>query len=505
MQFWSTPLVPLAPTSNDRGKYFGKNKYRDKAFIPWIEEEPRIAEAVLPDSAPITRTYYDAWQQVWPQMRRPLPDTGLVSNYYDPCPADRPLHIETLAYSTLFASLSGDRVPAASSLDNFYCRQFMSGEIPATLDRATGYEPVDLRRRNWRGDSVDFAPFLEARSQAAPLLAWVEWDFYLQVGDQERLALIHDALARHLRFILESPTHASGLYLDPEGRTGVVWNSQIICSCRRLADIDGVLAVQADSSGETARASELRAEMRSMRSEADHLSALVREKLWQPETATFAAESADTPVDRAAAAWALLAGAATPDQAQAFAKPLSTLADPTDWSQVGRVLFQSDSDPRPEDDGLVLVACHALRQYGHRVLAHDIALARVRQVAHIWGSTGSFWSTYDRSNLAPAPGAKAGMVLGALPALRLTAEFCIGLQPYAPAMRLEWDVRTTEYCGHYRYRFAHQLVSLHAEPRASESAPVHAFIECERPIQLVLRCAQRRSVVQVRGKAELTI
>lgn len=500
MAFVSASITHLDPTPDDRGRYFPKKEYRDRAFVAWIEAEPRIMEAVLPDSTPLTQCYYHAWREAWQRTRRPLPDTGWVSNFFDPCPEEGPLDLEAVAFGTLLASLAGDPVPAARSLDNFYREQFSSGEIPAQLDRSTGREQESFRRRNMRQEPVDFAPFLLPQGQGAPILAWVEWEAYLQTGDQERLSLIHEALLRHYRFLHDQPRHATGLYPDGQGVCRVAWNSQLVLTARRLSEMCGVLAVQADLAANSEEGVRLRAEQRKLTTEADELRQAISAHLWDGEAQSF--RDLGSPSDRATAFWALLAEVADSAQADALAGPLQGLD--ANWEQIGPVLF--DGEPPAQTGPLVLVACHGLRRCGHGALAHHVALAYARLVAQVWRETGSFWSAYAADTVGPRDGAQPAFLLDAgIGAIRLVAEFCVGLRPNAPAQRLQWDVDTLEYCGHERYRFGGQSVSFRARGRAGFEDPLEIEVEADRPFHLVVRTGGRRKVIEIRGKASVSV
>jgi len=498
--FVSVPLAPVHPTPDERGRYFPKREYRDRAFVPWMEAEPRLMEPVLPDEAPITRCAYDAWRQAWTRARRPTPPLDWVSNYFDPSPDDQPLRLRDVAFASLASALAGGWLPAATSLDNFYREQFTSGELPATLDRTTGREPADDRRRNLRGEPVDFAPFLRPQAQAQPLLAWVEWEHYLQNGAAERLAMVCEPLRQHLRFLLESTPSRGRLYA-PEGEpSALAWNCQAALSARRLADMAQVLAVALDAQGRAEEAAARRNEQRQLLATARRLAEAVGGDLWDEGGRTF--RDLDGPAPGYRPFWPLLAEVASPAQAEAV---IATVQDlPAQWAAVGERLLP----PGLEEDPTVavLLTCMALRRHGRSEVAHRLAMAHVRQVARVWESTETFWSRYDVGAERPAPGAQPGLyAAGAVAAIRLVADFCIGLRPYAPAHRLEWDVHTLEYCGYERYRFDGQSVTLRAQGRARPEDPLAVEVLADRPFQLVVRVAGRRRIVDVRGRATLTV
>ncbi len=532
-------LGTAAPGLADgRGAYFEKRGYRDKPLPEWAPARLLLPRPVYPDDPRAVEAYWAAWQMAFAGFRRPPIGSALVSNYLDPC-ADGRLRMWDLVSIARVLDLAHDMVPGIRALDNFYAAQHPDGEICRELeDDGRDHEPWVNReglplfsRRSGRaadlGGREAPVPALTLDGFSHPLLAWAEWESYRQSGDAARLADVWEALLRHYRALGAHLRHASGLCaadwsaMDNSPRNsqlalGVDASAELALVARCLAEMAPVVAREADAEGRRSEALAVRRTGPEIAADFDGLAAVIRERMWDPDTGFFydlRPDGEHSGIATAAAFWTLTAGVASPEQAARLAE---WLRDPERFARVQRVPSLPASakgfDPRGGYfrgavwPPLVLAVVDGLRRYGMDELAREIALNHVGTVAAVWSETQTFWENYAPDAVAPGKPARRDFVgWSALGPIALLLEWGIGLRANAALRELVWTVRTPNAVGCERYLFASTRVDVLAAARASLQDPLHVTVVADRPIQMVVRTAGRQVVRRVVGRQELTV
>jgi glycogen debranching enzyme len=226
------------------------------------------------------------------------------------------------------------------------------------------------------------------------------------------------------------------------------------------------------------------------RQEAAELSGLINEKMWNPEEKfcfDLKVDGQHSPVKTIAAYWTLLAGVASPEQADALA---AELENPSTFGRKHRVpttpADEKGFDPKggywrgavwsPTNTMVV----RGLERYAKHDLANEIALEHLGRVAEVFQATGTVWENYAPDATAPGKPAKPDFVgwTGIVPILYLL-EYGIGLKPDAPNNSLTWTLTSDKRCGCQRFRFGGHVTTLVAEPSETQPDTVSVKVESD--------------------------
>jgi glycogen debranching enzyme len=255
-----------------------------------------------------------------------------------------------------------------------------------------------------------------------------------------------------------SPRNA---YLNGGG-TAVDTSSQMVLFANQLAEIADLLGKREEAGG--------------FRQEARELARQINAKLWNAQRRFYfdlTVDETQAPAKTIAAYWTLLAGVASPEQADALA---AELRNPQSFGRLHRV----PTTPADQEgfelrggywQGAVwaptnTMVIRGLERYGQHELAREIGLEHLRIVAEVFRSTGTVWENYAPDQPQPGKPAKGDFVgwTGIVPILYFI-EYAIGLQPDAPRNRLTWNLTSRQRCGCERFRFNGHVATLIAEPQ----------------------------------------
>lgn len=161
-------------------------------------------------------------------FQAPADGSGFVSQFLD-CAFNVNLFLWDTAFQTMFLNVAHPLVPGISSLDNFYIKQYSTGEICREINRTTGID-FDPWRNNenlplfsrwgfdeyfnqykadviYKGRATPTPnPKLTLDALNHPILAWAELESYKWTGDKARLELVrlplikyYEALKKYIR------------------------------------------------------------------------------------------------------------------------------------------------------------------------------------------------------------------------------------------------------------------------------------------------------------------
>lgn len=548
-----------------RGLYFEKQEYRDKPLPEWLVARLRLPAPQLPEAPEVIPAYWQAWEMAFDHFRRPRLGSRLVSNFLDPM-ADGRLRMWDACTMASFCDLAHDLLPGIRALDNFYVCQHENGEICREIDflgsdveawvnregrplfsRQTGRE-AELGGGQWRGGAAaeqggeagggggtgaealagqggepgGAVPDLTLDGLCHPLLAWAELESYRQSGDAGRVAAVWPALVRFYEVLVAQRRHDNGLFvadwswMDNSPRNvklgcGVDASCEMVLFARCLAEMAPVAARQAEAEGRFPEGLAARRRGDALVVEAEACTAVIRERLWDPQRGFFydlLVDGRRSEVATAAGFWALAAGVATAEQAQALC---GWLRDPATFGRACGVPSLSAAAAGYDARGgyfrgavwppLMLMVARGLARYGHDGLAREVAMRHVRAAAAVVAETGTFWESYAPDAAAPGKPARPDCIgWGGVGPITLLLEFGIGLRANAPLDELQWTVNTLGACGCDRYWFRGTRVKVAAEARGAFDEPLRIRIEAERPIRLVVRTGGRRAEWRVTGR-----
>ena len=476
---------------SQQGQYFAKKEYTPKRLPKFAETRDRLPAPIFDEHPVYVQMYWKTWELAFRNFYEPPSGSGFVSQFMDAAFNEKIFQWDT-CFLTMFCNYGYPLVPGIGSLDNFYAKQHEDGEICRAIIRSTGQDypgGLNRERKNLfsRGSrfSVSYVgreapqppPILTLDALNHPLFTWAELECVRATGDRSRLKLVYEPLVRYYRALQKYIRQGNGLYMtdwasmdnSPRvpyltgGGTAVDTSAEMVLFANQLAEIADLL----EKTGEAA----------AFRNEAGDLARIINEKMWDPKRKFYfdlTVDGKQAPVKTIAAFWTLLAGVASPEQADALA---AELHNPASFGRKHRVpttpADQAGFDPAggywrgavwsPTNTMII----RGLERYGKQSLAREIALEHLHTIGEVFLKTGTVWENYAPDSRKPGSPAKRDFVgwTGIVPILYFF-EYEIGLKPDAPNNRLTWELSSTKRCGCDRFRFNGHTVSLLAEPDA---------------------------------------
>ena len=482
-----------------RGMYFSKKEY-DGAELKCYEEVKDKLPSPSVSSHPEWRECYDyALKILFRNTHKPAPGSGYVSNFVDAA-FNKDIFLWDTSFMTMFCNLLHRYVPGICSLDNFYCKQFEDGEIPREMVRDTGTDfllwvnaydsPMYSNFNNhysYRGLSsmkdvdyddlykpdlgrkVEKHPYLTLDNLNHPILAFAEWQSYLQTGDVKRLEMVFSPLLHYFRAFVYHLKHSSGLYvtdwasMDNSARNkglylAVDTSSEMVLFALHLLRMMDVMKEHG------IRISDEESIRTELSKEKEETEAAIRTLLWDEESHFFYDLDQNMQkirIKTAAAFWTIISGVADEAQLEWLCRYLD---DEKTFKRLHRVpsLSADEAAYDPEGDywnGSVWAPLNAmitigLEERGKHELARDIAINDTSCIATIFKNTGTIWENYPADRMDQGKSDHPDMVgwSGMAPIL-FFIKYGVGLSP-SPDGSLSWDLRFTDNaeeiaCGNY--------------------------------------------------------
>lgn len=485
------PFIPgQSPFSGRYDTHVANPHVVRNAYLKVPAEETQLptfpaSRALLPepywDGHPATiACYWRAWELAFGNLKRPTPENGFCSNYIDTA-FNGNLFLWDSAFITAYGIYGRRAFPFQRTLDNFYRKQHPDGFICREISETDG------------GDC--FQRF-DPTSTGPNVLAWAEWNHFLQTGDRVRLEAVFDPLAAYHEWTRAYRSWPDGSYwttgwgcgMDDLPRLGpgehtswshgrLVWvdaTFQALLSARILARIADLLGRQT--------------EKLDLSREADALADYCNRFLWSEEIQFYCdrfPEGHLSLVKHIGAYWSLLAGCVPLERLPGL---LAHLDNPHEFKRIHRVPALSADHPAFAGLGnywcggvwaptnyMVLKGLDAVRQ---EELAHAIAINHLENVVQVytaddlhWEGAEQFrqyfhlasleyddqhtlWENYAPDFVRPGSHSKPGYVgWSGLPPIAVLFEDVFGIQADALANRLTWHVRLLEEHGIARYPF----------------------------------------------------
>ena len=502
-----------------QGRYYSPPPPQSTPLPTFAGSRDLLPSPVYDENPLWVATYWKAWELAFHNFHSPAPGSGYVAQFIDAA-FNKNIFLWDTAFMSMFCNVAAGLVPGIGSLDNFYVKQHITGELCREIDRTTGVDfapwinsqrkplfsawgfntaqrPVAIRYVGRTPPDPPPALTLDALNNPVPL--WAELESFAFTGDRARLARIREPLVRYYRALQAYLQQGNGLYVtdwasmdnSPRnpflygGGQGVDISAQMAMFGRQLGSLDSILGVPG-SGKEWTR-------------EADALAGRINGLMWN-DTAGFyfdlAVDGRQVPVKTVAAFWTLLGGVASTRQA---ARLVEELRNPATFNRVHPVpSCAADADgyvPQggywrgavwPSTNTMVI---RGLQRYGYEVLAREIALTHVAIVADVCRQTGTIWENYAPDARQPGKHENGDPVVrdmvgwsGIGPILYFM-EFAVGLRPDAPAHRLYWIITSSRRSGCLRYRFNGRIVSLIAVP-ADDGREVTLTLDADGPFEL---------------------
>lgn len=437
--------------------------------------------------------YWKAWELAFKNLRRPHESTGFVSNFidtaFDGC---------TFMWDSVFMLMFGkyaDRIfKFQGTLDNFYSHQHDDGFICRQIDAVTG---KDMFTR-W-----------DPSATGPEIMAWCEWEYFLNFGDIERLKRVFPVLLSYHRFLKETHTWPDGTYFssgwgcgmdnlprqqkgysEPFSHGHMIWVdacAQALYDCRVLIKMAEVL-------GKNEYIEELDIE-------ANMLFKVINEKLWDEKTNFYYdlwKNGEFNYVHHAGAFWNLLAETVPQNRVEKF---IANLNDEKLFKTPNRVPCLAKDNSEYESTGgywcggvwaptnyMILKGLDKYKKYD---LSHTIAMEHLYAVVEVFKDTNTVFENYAPeyvNNGRPSqgkPAMKDFVGWTGISPISILFEFVFGIKPDAENNRIIWDVTLLDKHGIEQYPFKTDgELTLICNERKSEDEKPQITFKSNIPLEL---------------------
>lgn len=449
--------------------------------------------------------YWKAWQLAFKNLRQPTPESGFVANYIDTAFNDCIFMWDT-AFILMFARYGRRSFDFLRTFDNFYAKQhkdgFMCREIGQKLgdDRFTRFDPT---------------------STGPNVMAWTEWEYFLNYGDQERLGRVFPVLMAYHQWWRMYRTWPDGSYwnsgwgcgMDNQPRLDrsipqhlyhghMVWVDtcfQQILSARILKEMANVLGRSKDISD--------------VALEYEHLIQYVNQKLWDDKTSYYYDRLADGTFNGTKSIgsyWALLADAVPVERLDAF---IAHLDNEKEFKRPHRVPTLSADHPEydrntggywrgavwPPTNYMVL---RGLTKVGKDELASEIAMNHLQNIWAVFEKEKTVFENYASEAAKPGDARRDFVGWGGVPPIATFLEYGLGLRPDIPNGTLIWDIRHLEKHGVNRYPFGlNGMLDLSCEARTDQNQKPKIQVASNIPLRLEIRWGTRnKQIMEIKNQ-----
>lgn len=453
--------------------------------------------------------YWRVWELSFKNIRRVHAGNHFVAPYIDTAFNDC-LFMWDSCFILMYCKYGARAFSFQKTLDNLYAKQHPDGFISREVTCWTGQD------RFHRYDPVSTGP---------NILAWCEWEYFINFGDEERLRRVFPPLLAYHKWHARHRTWPDGAYhscglacgMDNQPRTlpgdnalndhsFMAWidaTSQALISARllvRMAEHLGAFAAPFER------------DVAACRLEVERLSRYVHEHMWNAETRMYCdrrLRTSDHVPEHSStrsigAYWTLLADAVAPERLPLF---LEALHDPALFNRPVRTPALAATDASYTASGgywnggvwppTNYMLLRGLTQAGQTDLAADIGANYVAGVTSLFEDTGTVWE-----NMAPefvSGRAAAGQPSkpdfcgwSGIGPVAVLLEYVFGIRPDVPRREIVWDVRLLDEFGVEQYPYGPDgTLSLKCAARREYAQEPVVTITSTVPVRLRLRWGGR--------------
>ena len=407
--------------------------------------------------------YWKAWEIAFSNLRKPVEGTGFVTNYIDAA-FNGCIFMWDSAFMLMFGKYADRIFKFQKTFDNFYSHQHVDGFICRQIEETTG---DDVFARH------------DPSSTGPEVMAWCEWDYFLNFGDKERLSRVYPCLIAYHQWMREHFTWRDGTYFSSGYGCGMdncprLEEKYHVCydhghmiwvdACMQELNACNILLKMSDVLGRSEFVPELTEER-------DRLFKVINEKLWDDETKFYYDLRKDDTfngVKHIGAFWSLIAKCLPADRAEDF---IAHLNNENQFKTEHRVPTLSKDHAEYKSDGgywrgsvwaptnyMVLKGLDEYKKYN---LAYDIACSHLDAAVSVFKDTGTLFENYApefKNGKAVKGGSSMGDLVGwtGLIPISIMFKYVFGIKPDANENKITWHVNLTDRHGIEKYPFGTQ-------------------------------------------------
>lgn len=432
--------------------------------------------------------YWKAWQLAFNNLRTANGETGFVSNFIDTA-FNGCLFMWDSSFILMFGKYANRIFNFQKTLDNLYSHQHRDGFICREINEASGKDSFSRHDPSATGPEI---------------MAWSEWEYYLNFGDKDRLAKVFPPLMAFHQWTCEHLTWPDGTYFSSGWGCGMDNLPRLMkgysqtFSHGHMIWVDTCMQELMTCSILTDMAKELdRTEfIPQLAAERDNLEKVINQKLWDEESGFYYdlwKNGQHNMVRHIGAFWALMAQCAPKDRADRL---IAHLKDANEFGTNHPIPALAKSHPEYCADGNYwkggvwaptnYMVLKGLDKYGEFDLSYAIAAKHLDMVVEVYKKYGTLFENYASDRAEKGNQAKPDFVgwTGLVP-ISVLLEYVFGIKPDAQKNRITWHINLTEKHGVEKYPFgSNGELTLICEARESADQQPQITFKSNLPVEL---------------------
>lgn len=445
---------------------------------------------------------YDyAWREAFGHLKQANAERRMISNFIDTAFFDY-LFMWDSSFIPMYGKYASRVFNFQNTLNNFYHNQHKDGFIcRQRFENVTG----EVFSRH------------DPSSTGPNIMAWSEWEYYLQTKDVERLSKVFKPLLAYHLWLKENRTWRDGLYwstgwgcgMDNQPRLQkgyhvefshghMVWVDtcmQQVLSAKMIVNIAAVLGEEQLEG------------VQELKQEIDDLTKQINQQLWCEEDAYYYDLFKDgtlNGVKGIGSYWALLADVVPAHRLSRF---IAHLDNPKEFNRPCRVPTLSADHPEYRSNGgywlgsvwapTNYMVLKGLEKQGYHSLAHEIGKNCLENIVTVYNNTQTLWENYASESTEQPRRSQRNMVgwSGLFP-ISIMFEYVFGIRPSAGENKIVWYVNLTEKHGVKSYPLGDATVDLICEKRNSTEEEPCVTVRSSEKITVEIHHGEKIKIIQ---------
>ena len=484
-------LTTVAEPLVEKNEFIGKKADGDR-LVSYDEAKNRLPKPIWDGHEAHLRCYDKAWEIAFSNLCLPTEGTGFVSSFIDTA-FNGCIFMWDSSFILMFAKYADRIFKFQKTLDNMYSHQHADGFICREIEEKTGGGHFSKH---------------DVSSTGPNIMAWSEWEYYLNFSDKERLEKVFYPLLAFHRWFGKNRTWRDGTYfssgwgcgmdnlprLEPEYHRCfehgyMVWLDtcmQVFLNCKLLINMATELGLDEY--------------IPELEGERCHLESVINDTLWDEKDGFYYDRYRDgslNGVRHVGAFWSLIAECACKERAERL---IERLVDEKEFDTPFSIPALSKSHPDYSDDGgywrggvwapTTYMVLKGLDNYNHSVLAHKIAKKHLDAVVEVFERENTIFENYAPEKIDGVftkgnPAKRDFVGWSGLSPIAILFEYVFGIKPFASQSKIVWNVELLERHGVERYPFGVDgELSLLCEERSDKNEEPIVKIKSNVPVEI---------------------
>ena len=461
-------------------------------LVSYKDAKDRLPKPIWEGHESHVKCYDKAWEIAFSNLSLPPENSGFVSSFIDTA-FNGCLFMWDSSFILMFAKYADRIFKFQKTLDNMYSHQHSDGFICREIEEKSGGDRFTKHDPSSTGPNI---------------LAWSEWEYYLNFSDKERLKKVFYPLLAFHRWMKKNRTWRDGSYFASGWGCGIDNLPRLEPQYHRCFDhghmvwLDTCMQMFLNCKILIKMARELSLEefIPELSEERDHLESVINDTLWDEKDGFYYDRYRDgrlNGVRHIGAFWALIGECASKERAE---RMISRLVDEKEFDTPFPIPALTRSHPDYSDDGgywrggvwapTNYMVLKGLDNYGHSSLAHKIAKKHLDAVVEVFEREDTLFENYaperfDGKFREGNPAKRDFVGWTGLSPIAILFEYVFGIKPFAAENKIVWNVELLERHGALKYPFGNLgELSLICEARKDKNEEPKVEIRSNIPVEI---------------------